>query len=48
MVSPLAAEPPMDAVDDIFSVYARGFEAHREVEMSLGEYLELCRQDPMA
>ena len=27
--------------------YARSFEAHREAEMSLAEYLEACRDDPM-
>jgi serine protein kinase len=37
----------MDTVEDIFSAYARGFEAHREAEMSLAEYLEACRTDPM-
>jgi serine protein kinase len=38
----------MNALDDIFTVYARGFEAQRDAEMSLGEYLELCRDKPMA
>ncbi|HVY18193.1 MAG TPA: PrkA family serine protein kinase [Rhodopila sp.] len=38
----------MDTVEDIFSAYARGFEANREAEMSLAEYLEACRKDPMA
>ena len=37
----------MDTVEDIFSAYAKTFEAHREAEMSLSEYLEACRQDPM-
>ncbi len=37
----------LDTVEDIFSVYARGFEAYREVEMSLVEYLQACRDDPM-
>jgi serine protein kinase len=37
----------MDTVEDIFSAYARGFEAHREAEMSLAEYLDACRKDPM-
>ena len=27
--------------------YARSFEAHREAEMSLAEYLEACRDNPM-
>jgi serine protein kinase len=38
----------MNTLDDIFTVYARGFEAQRDAEMSLGEYLELCRDKPMA
>ena len=37
----------MNPVDDIFSDYARSFEATREVEMSLAEFLEACRDDPM-
>ena len=38
----------MNTLDDIFTVYARGFEAQRDADMSLGEYLELCRDKPMA
>ncbi|MGE0223866.1 MAG: PrkA family serine protein kinase [Acetobacteraceae bacterium] len=38
----------MPAVDDIFSAYARSFEVHREAEMTLAEYLDTCRNDPMA
>ena len=38
----------MNTLDDIFTVYARGFEAQRDAEMSLGEYLDLCRDTPMA
>src|SRR6201985_2368002 len=37
----------MNSVDDIFSVYARTFEANREAEMSLAEYLEACKNDPL-
>ena len=37
----------MQTVDDLFSAYARTFEAHREAEMTLPEYLEACRSDPM-
>ncbi|MBN8873054.1 MAG: PrkA family serine protein kinase [Rhodospirillales bacterium] len=37
----------MQTVDDIFSAYARSFESHREAEMTLGEYLQACRDDPM-
>jgi serine protein kinase len=32
---------------DLFQTYARSFEARRESEMSLKEYLEGCRADPM-
>jgi serine protein kinase len=37
----------MPAVDDLFSLYARSYDAHRNSEMSLPEYLEACRDDPM-
>src|ERR1700748_200180 len=37
----------MYPVDDLFAAYAKTCEAHREAEMSLSEYLEACRQDPM-
>jgi serine protein kinase len=37
----------MTAVDDLFSLYARSYDAHRNSEMSLPEYLEACRDDPM-
>jgi serine protein kinase len=37
----------MQTVDDIFSAYAKTFEAHREAEMSLAEYLEACKKDPL-
>jgi serine protein kinase len=37
----------MQPVDDIFSAYARTFEAHREAEISLAEYLDACRKDPL-
>ncbi|MBV9247867.1 MAG: PrkA family serine protein kinase, partial [Acetobacteraceae bacterium] len=37
----------MHAADDLFASYARSFEAHREAEMSLAEYLEACRDNPM-
>ncbi len=37
----------MHTVDDIFSAYAKTFEAHREAEMSLAEYLEACKKDPL-
>jgi len=34
-------------VDDLFASYAKSFEAQREAEMSLAEYLEACRDAPM-
>ncbi len=33
--------------DDLFSSFVRTYEARREAEMSLAEYLEGCRSDPM-
>jgi len=33
--------------NDLFQSYARSFEARRESEMSLKDYLEACRSDPM-
>ncbi len=37
----------MYAADDIFSRYARTYEGRKDVEMTLLEYLENCRDDPM-
>jgi serine protein kinase len=37
----------MNTVDDIFTAYAKTFEAHREAEMSLAEYLDACKKDPL-
>ena len=37
----------MSTVDDIFTAYAKTFEAHREAEMSLAEYLDACKKDPL-
>ena len=37
----------MYAADDLFSRYTRTYESRREAEMSLMEYLEACRTDPM-
>ena len=37
----------MYPVDDLFAAYAKSFEANREAEMTLPEYLEACRDDPM-
>jgi len=33
--------------DDLFTTYAKSFDQRRESEMSLAEYLEGCRTDPM-
>ncbi|WP_366655540.1 PrkA family serine protein kinase [Fodinicurvata sp. EGI_FJ10296] len=35
------------SVDDLFSQFTQSFETRRETEMSLQEYLEGCRDDPM-
>src|SRR5580692_1389702 len=40
-------ETPMPPVEDLFAAYARSFEAHREAELTLAEYLQACRDDPM-
>ncbi|HEX2056194.1 MAG TPA: PrkA family serine protein kinase [Nitrospiraceae bacterium] len=32
---------------DVFASYLRSYDMHRETEMSLAEYLEGCRDDPM-
>ncbi len=37
----------MQSVEDIFSVYARGYDQHREGEMTLPEFLGSCRDNPM-
>lgn len=38
----------MFPADDLFSRYAQTYEGRRETEMTLQEYLELCRDDPAA
>src|ERR1700738_4129084 len=40
-------ERPVQTVEDIFSVYARGYDQHREGEMTLPEFLEACHDNPM-
>jgi serine protein kinase len=35
------------AINDLFSEYTRSYEARRQAEMSLEEYLRGCRADPM-
>ena len=37
----------MHPVDDLFAAYAKTFEANREAEMTLPEYLDACRERPM-
>lgn len=37
----------MQPVDDIFTAYARTFESHHEAEISLAEYLDACKKDPL-
>ena len=36
----------LDRYDDVFSLHARHRDQTREVEMSLADYLEACRDDP--
>src|SRR5258708_12785421 len=33
--------------DSLFNAFARSFEARSETDMSMAEYLEACRGDPM-
>jgi serine protein kinase len=35
------------AADDLFTSFVRGYEQRREAELSLSEYLEGCRSDPV-
>jgi serine protein kinase len=37
----------MAATDDIFTRYAKAYDGRKEVELSLAEYLDGCRDDPM-
>src|SRR5919112_5754876 len=37
----------MMQADDLFASFRRSYETYRETEMSLTEYLEGCRDDPM-
>jgi serine protein kinase len=37
----------MHMFDDVFTAYSRTYESRRETEMSLPDYLEGCRDDPM-
>src|SRR5271163_2485545 len=47
MVTSMQTGTPMHTDDDLFAAYARGFEAHREAELTLAEYLQACRDNPM-
>ena len=38
---------PMHSTTDLFQSFARGYEARRDTEMSLSEYLEACRDEPL-
>ena len=38
---------PMHATNDLFQSFARGYEARRDTEMTLSEYLDACRDDPL-
>lgn len=37
----------MPSTNDLFQSFARGYEARRDTEMSLSEYLEACRDQPL-
>ncbi len=37
----------MNTVDDIFTAYAKTFESHRDAEISLADYLDACKKDPL-
>jgi serine protein kinase len=37
----------MDRVDDIFSIYSKGYDVNKHSEMPLKEFLEACREDPL-
>ena len=34
--------------ESVFDAFARGYEARREADMSIAEYLALCKKEPMA
>ena len=38
---------PMHATNDLFQSFARGYEARRDTEMTLSEFLEACRDEPL-
>ncbi|MDO9427692.1 MAG: PrkA family serine protein kinase [Methylobacterium sp.] len=38
---------PMPSTNDLFQSFTRGYEARRDTEMSLSEFLEACRDEPL-
>jgi serine protein kinase len=42
-----AARTSMNSADEIFNLYAQSYDRHKQSELSLKEYLESCRSDPM-
>lgn len=38
----------MFPADDLFTAYARNYEGRKEIDLTLAEYLDLCKKDPMA
>src|SRR3954454_4591576 len=38
---------PMPSASDLFQTFARSYESRRDSELSLSEYLEACRDDPL-
>ncbi|KQP05680.1 PrkA family serine protein kinase [Methylobacterium sp. Leaf93] len=38
---------PMPSTNDLFQSFARGYEARRDTEMSLSEFMEACRDEPL-
>jgi len=37
----------MNMIDDVFTAFARSYESRRETEMSLADYLQLCKDEPL-
>ncbi|HEV7440879.1 MAG TPA: PrkA family serine protein kinase, partial [Methylobacterium sp.] len=38
---------PLQSTNDLFQSFARGYEARRDTEMSLSEFLDACRDEPL-
>src|SRR3954451_11185589 len=38
---------PLQSTNDLFQSFTRGYEARRDTEMCLSEYLEACRDEPL-